>query len=219
MPSEPKNQHGMDDADQREQGALLGSLGKKIQQAKRSCVRGILEIGRCVWDARQILGTQKGRGGRLSAWLRSEGLARSTAYKCEAAFKVFCPDGEIVSEMDSFDPQAVYLLSAKGTSELAVKECLERARKGELVSATVAADAIRKCHGQRNVHVPAFRRATGARTPTSVRTPPDSLLVTTVQGVGDVIIRRNADADDTKLNMVMDAIVAALTAELDAGDL
>src|SRR5690606_29399062 len=124
-------------------GALeheLDRLAEEVRVLVRTTGATVLRIGRALVQARALL---RARDESFDAWcLEQLGMSRSTSYRFTQVAEAF--DGAAAELGSSFEASALYLLAAGDVPDAARKEALERAERGETITASRARDLARQ---------------------------------------------------------------------------
>lgn len=113
-----------------------------IDSLKARGIETILKIGEHLAAVHELL-AGNGRDGAFGPWIRERcGFSTRSGYNYIGAFETFGNKCETVSHL--FDARAVYVLSADSCPEKAVAEALRKAKKGQKITAKLAAELKRK---------------------------------------------------------------------------
>ncbi len=129
---------GLDEPAQAELEQLATVIVDTTERTCRANVEALMQIGKALAEAHDLL-AGKGREGMFGPWIdRCCNISRSSAYKAKDVYMAFnkCP------HVDTFEMQALYLLSAPSCPEAATKDALKLAKKGEKLTAKMARQII-----------------------------------------------------------------------------
>ena len=121
--------------------ARLKSLARQIAGSKKKLVANVLEIGRALTDAQDLLADHA--GGAFGKWVKQNcGFSKRTAYNYMSAHLVF--GGCAIIAQRRFEPSTMYLLANDSTPSGAVTEAIQIAESGETVTSKTAKKLITK---------------------------------------------------------------------------
>jgi len=123
--------------------ARLKSLARQIAGSKKKLVANVLEIGRALTDAQDLLADHA--GGAFGKWVKQScKFSKRSAYRYMSAHLTF--GGCATVAQRRFEPSTMYLLANDSTPSAAVTEAIEFAESGETVTGKIAKQLIAK-HG------------------------------------------------------------------------
>jgi len=114
----------------------LKQLARVVRGARKRVTKDVLAIAAAVATAQELLATA-GRDGQFSAWLKTTGTSRATAYRLIDLHKLFGQSPHV----RQFDPETLPMLAR---SPDAAADALEMAAAGEAVTPAVAKNLVRK---------------------------------------------------------------------------
>jgi len=129
------------DSDVLDVDARLKALERKIVSTKRKLVSSVLDIGKSLEEAQNLMADHN--GGAFTRWVRQRcGFTTKTAYRYLSAWRTF--GGCDTVSQRRFELSAMYLLAHDSAPEPAVDEAIELASNGEKVSTKTAREIIAK---------------------------------------------------------------------------
>jgi hypothetical protein len=109
-----------------------------VERVRKTTAEGVMKLGAEMAAAHAILSNHG--DGTFGKWcLLRCGISRVTAHKAINVFKQF----DYKPGLQTFDPTALYLLSAPSCPEEATAEAIERAEHGERITTKLARDIIK----------------------------------------------------------------------------
>ena len=109
-------------------------------RTRKTLAEAVVRMGAVLAQAQSQLA--KHGDGTFAKWVRDRcGISKSTAYRAIAVHEAF---GDRPTVGQTFEPTALYVLSAPSTPEEATEEALDLAGKGELITAKKAREIVKQ---------------------------------------------------------------------------